>query len=199
MSQCPRGNQRNIIHNALVLNYAQMFRDAGLITRTEPRYEFIHTDASAKRPDLLVYNFKGGRACFDVSVTHPVLLHNSPNTVPEAGKAASKREQEKYNKYKEIAKAAGMTFHPLVHEAHGRVGISAQRVFKTCVEKIAQLRRQPVSGVIHYWRSRISLALQISQAQAVHERFRDSQLAHNAGSDESSSSRLDYRDIAWAR
>src|SRR3546814_19212463 len=88
-----------------------------------------------------------------------------------------------------------MSFHPLVHKAHGRVGISAHRVLKMCVEKIALLRRQPVASVIHYWRSRLSLALQISQARAVHERFRDSQLAPNAGSDESSW--LNYRGIAW--
>ena len=106
MSQCPRGNQRNITHDVLVLNYAQMLREAGFITRPEPRNEFIHIDASAKRPDLLVYNFKGSRACFDVSVTHPALLRYSPNTVPEAGKAASKREQEKYSKYKELRKQA---------------------------------------------------------------------------------------------
>ena len=128
---------------------------------------------------------------------HPALLRYAPGTVPEAGKAASKREQEKYSKYKELARAAGMTFYPLVHEAHGRVGLSAQRVFKTCVERIAQLRRQPEASVVYYWRSRISLSLQISQARAVHERFRDSQLAHNAGSDESS--RLNYRGIAWAK
>ena len=32
MSQCPRGNQRNITHDALVL----LFQEAGLITRKEP-------------------------------------------------------------------------------------------------------------------------------------------------------------------
>jgi hypothetical protein len=197
MAQCPRGNQRFNTHDALVLNYAQMLREAGFLTRMEPRNEFIHIDGTGKRPDLQVYNFKGGRACFDVSVTHPALLRHGLSTAPEAGKAAGKREQEKFSKYKDIATAAGMTFHPLVHEAHGRVGISAQRVLKTCVEKIALLRRQPVASVIHYWRSRLSLALQISQARAVHERFRDSQVAHNAGSDESSW--LNYRGIAWSR
>src|SRR3546814_198091 len=120
MAQCPRGNQRFNTHDALVLNYAQMLREAGFLTRTEPRNEFIHIDGTAKRPDLQVYNFKGGRACFDVSVTHPALLRHGHSTVPEAGKAAGKREQEKFSKYKEIAKAAGMTFHPLVHEAHAR-------------------------------------------------------------------------------
>src|SRR3546814_1445603 len=82
---------------------------------------------------------------FDVSATHPSLLRHGHSTVPEAGKAAGKREQEKFSKYKEIAKAAGMSFRPLVHEAHGRVGISAHRVLKICVEKIALLRRQPVA------------------------------------------------------
>src|SRR3546814_20680420 len=88
-----------------------------------------------------------------------------------------------------------MTFHPLVHEAHGRVGISAHRALKICVEKIVLLRCQPVGSVIHYWRSRLSLALQISQARAVPERFRASHLAHTAGSDESPW--LTYRGIAW--
>jgi hypothetical protein len=120
-------------------------------------------------------------------------------SVPEAGKAASNREQQKYSKYREIARAAGKTFYPLVHEAHGRVGDAAREALKICVQKIAALRRQPVASVIHYWRSRLSLALQISQARAVHGRFRDSLLAHNVGSGSDESSRLDYRDIAWAR
>src|SRR3546814_1441953 len=115
---------------SLVLNCAQMLREAGVLTRTEPQNEFIHIDGTAKRPDRQVYNFKGGRACFDVSVTHPALLRYGHSTVPEAGKAAGKREQEKFSKYMDIANSAGMTFHPIVHEAHGRVGISAQRVLK---------------------------------------------------------------------
>lgn len=129
-------------------------------------------------------------------MTHPALLPGAKgsNTVPEAGKAASKREQEKYDKYKEIAKAAGMAFHPLVHEAYGRVGTQAHHLLKDCVAKIAELRRQPVATVLHYWRARFSLSLQISQARAIHERFRDSQLIYSAGSDEST--HLDYREFA---
>jgi hypothetical protein len=87
--------------------------------------------------------------------------------------------------------------YPLVHEAHGRVGKAAQEILQICVQKIAAVRRQPAASVVFYWRSRLSLALQVSQARAVHERFRDSLLAHNVGSDESSW--LDYRGIAWAR
>ena len=69
-------------------------------------------------------------------------------SVPEAGKAASNREQQKYSKYREIARAAGKTFYPLVHEAHGRVGDAAREVLKVCVQKIAAaLRRQPVASV----------------------------------------------------
>ena len=74
---------------------------------SSPRNEFLHIDVSAKRPDLLVCNFEGTRACFDVSVTHPAL-----------GEAADKREHAKFSKDKDIAKAAGMAFYPLVHEAH---------------------------------------------------------------------------------
>ena len=40
------------LSNALVLNYAQMFREAGFLTRIEPQNEFTHIDGSAKRPDL---------------------------------------------------------------------------------------------------------------------------------------------------
>ena len=102
------------------------------------------------------------------------------NTVPEARKVASKREQVKYDKYKEIAKAAGMSFYPLVHEAYGRVGIQAHNLLKACVAKIAALKRQPVASVFCYWCARFSLSLQISQARAIHERFRDSQWIHSS-------------------
>ena len=194
MSQCPRGNPRNITHDGLVHNYAQMFREAGFITRTEPRNEFTHMDDSAKRPDLLVYNSKGGRACFDISVTHPACLHYAQGTIPAPGQAASNREQQKYDKYKELASNAGMSFYPLVHEAYGRVGISSHRIIKTCAAKISTLRRCHEGNVLHYWRTRLSLALHISQARAVHERFRDSQLTTYAGPDESS--RLNYNMFA---
>jgi hypothetical protein len=114
----------------------------------------------------------------------------------------SNREQQKYSKYskyREIARAAGKTFYPLVHEAHGRVGDAAREVLKICVQKIAAaLRRQPVAsvsslvGVQNFpWRFK-SLRLERS-----HERFRDSLLAHNVGSGESS--RLNYRGIALER
>lgn len=72
-----------------------------------------------------------------------------------------------------------MTFYPLAHEAHGRVGSTRPEILQICDEKIeAALRRQPVMSVVHYWRSRLSLALQISQARAIHERFHEAQLAH---------------------
>ena len=118
------------------------------------------------------------------------------STVPEAGKAASKCEQVKYDKYKEIAEAEGMSFYPLVHEACGGVGTQAHNLFKVCVTNIDALRRQPVPSVIYYWRARFSFSLQISQARAIHERFRDSQLIHSVGSDESTY--LNYRGFAWA-
>ena len=161
MAQCPCGNQRHITHDALVLNYAQMLREAGFQTKIEPRNEFVLTDGTEKRADLQVYNYKGRKACFDVSVTHSALLPRvkGSNTVPEAGKAASKREQARYDNYKEIAKAAGMSFCPLVHEACGGVGIQAHNLLKVCVAKIAALRRQPVSSVIYYWCARFSLSL----------------------------------------
>ena len=56
----------------------------------------------------------------------------------------------KYDKYKEIAKAVGMSFYLLVHEAYGRVGIQAHHLLKACVAKIDALRRQPVASVIYY-------------------------------------------------
>src|SRR3546814_772724 len=109
MAQCRRGNQRFNTHDALVLSYAQMLREAGYLGRMEPQNEFIHIDGTAICPNLQVSNFKGGRAHFDVSVTHPALLCHGHSAVLEAGKAAGKREQEKFSKYKGIAKAAGMT------------------------------------------------------------------------------------------
>ena len=143
------------------------------------RNEFFLIDNSHKRTDLKVYNFKGGKAGFDVSVIHLFWT----TVCLKEGKAASIREQEKYDKYKDIADKSKMSFYPLVHEAHshGRVGEHAHRLFVSCVAKSAQLMSQPEASVIHYWRERISLALQISQARGIHERFR-AQLVYNVGS-----------------
>ena len=73
MALHPRGHEGNI---TIVLNFVQMFQFAGFVTRTRPENEFIHMDASAKRPAAggLVDNFKGGRACVEVSVTRPTIL-----------------------------------------------------------------------------------------------------------------------------
>ena len=60
----------------------------------------------------------------------------------------------KYDKYKEIAKAVGMSFYLLVHEAYGRVGIQPHNLLKA------------VASVIYYWRARVSISLQISQKRA---------------------------------
>ena len=148
-----------------------MLRAAEFQTKIEPSNEFVLIDGTEKRADLQVYNYKGRKACFDVSVTHPALLLRAKgsNTIPEAGKTASKCEQMKYDTYKEIAKAAGISFYPLVHEVYGRVGIQPHNLLKVCVAKIAALRRQPVASVIYYWRARLSVSLQISQARAIYE------------------------------
>ena len=128
MSQCPRGNERNNTHNSLVLHYSHMFRDAGYITRVEPRFEFTHIHGTALRPDLTIYDYKGWKTCLDVSVTHPLaILDPKSQAVPEAEWAAHKREQEKDRKYKPLAEAANMAFYPIVHEALGRTIFSSER------------------------------------------------------------------------
>jgi hypothetical protein len=189
------------LSNALVLNYAQMFREAGSLTRIEPQNEFTpHRRISeTSRGDLQVYNFRGGQACFGVSVTHPALLHQGSNTVPEAGKAANLQPgTAKVQQIQGNCEGSRKDFLP----SRAR---SARASWRRSSRSSQGLRAedcctQEATGgecVIHYWRSKLSLALQISQARAVHERFRGSLLAHNVGSDESS--RLNYRGIAWAR
>ena len=84
MAQCPCGNQRHTTRcdDALVVNYAQMLREAGFQTKIEPRNEFVLIDGTEKRADLQVYNYKGRKACFDVSVTHPALLPQLKGPTP---------------------------------------------------------------------------------------------------------------------
>ena len=175
----------------LVLNSVQLVFK---LLQVRPHRQF----PQAHRPESL--QLQGGKAGFDVSVIHPSLTFSGRPSAQEAGKAASIREQCKYGKYKDIADKAGMSFYPLVHEAYGRVGEQAHRLFiMTCVAMIAQLRCQPEASVIHYWRARISLALQVSQARGIHEQFRDAQLVYNVGLLDDESTLLNYRGIAWAQ
>lgn len=144
------------------------------MVEVEPRGTHTAIDGSGKRPDLLIHNYKNGRAYFDVAVVHPGCLSvtKQPN-VPKPGSAAQKRENDKYGKYKALAEQAGGSFFPLVHEAYGRVGEAAQRILKLCAKKIAFLTRSPMGGILYYWRSRLALTLQDYQIRGVYERYTD--------------------------
>src|SRR5690606_28869134 len=71
---------------------------------------------STEQPNVLINRSTTSREAEHVSTSQSLTQHFGA-TVPEAGKAAGKREQKKFSKYKDIAKAAGMTFQPLVHKA----------------------------------------------------------------------------------
>jgi hypothetical protein len=173
MSQCCKGNQRFTTHSGVAQTYAQMLRQAGFITRLEVPHTYNLVDNSEKRADLIVENYIHGRACFDVSIAHPwaTTSLNAVGDNPTAGKAASLRESQKRDMYGDISAAAGMSFFPLVHEAYGRVGNAARNLIHVCAERIAANSHAPKAGILHYWRSRLSLCLQILLAQAIRERF----------------------------
>ena len=62
-------------------------------------------------------------------------------------------------------------------------------------ERIAALTHSPKAGILHYWRSRLSLTLQILLAQAVRERFALAQVpTYSGGADESR--RIDFFSIS---
>jgi hypothetical protein len=197
MALCKKGNQRFVTHNGLAHCYVQMLRQAGYITRLEVPNAFSHVANTEKRADFIVENFRDGRACFDVSVTHPWATASvtAAGQNPTAGKAACLREGEKRRKYGDLASAAGMSFHPLIHESYGRVGREASWLIQHCVERISELKHIPKPGILHYWRCRFSVLLQRLLAQAVRERFASCQ-APNLPSGADECHRLDYHSIS---
>ncbi len=93
--------------------------------------------------------------------------------------------------YGDISAAVGMSFYPVVHEVYGRVGKAARSLIDICADRIAALTHSPKAGILHYWRSRLSMTLQLLLAQSVRERFALAQVPNYSGSMDESK-RVDF-------
>ena len=187
--------------NALVLNYAQMFREAGFLTRIEPQNEFTHIDGSAKRLDLHCKSTISAEAKHVSTSRSPIqrCCTRAPTlSERQARLQTCNREQHKYSNTGKLRGQQGRLSTLSCTKRTGGLATQLEKFSRFACRRLLlhsggnRWRVSSIIGARGFPWSFKSLRLERS-----HERFRDSLLAHNVGSDESS--RLNYRGIAWAR
>ena len=170
---CPKGNHRQLSHNALNLVLSEMCHCAGIHNKTEPLGAFDRARSTTnKRPDLILY--KPGIATVkypkgwlhnivvDTSLTYP-MTQDSINKVarqPNALLSIDKREKEKIYKYGDLAAASDLDIVPAVVDYWGAWGEHIRRlVFEVC--KIGSAQTDITFSVFkEYWTQRISVVVQ---------------------------------------
>jgi hypothetical protein len=172
---CPKGGERQAKHNAILCVVSQMCTHAGLTNRREDSEVLKLIDIDTKeRIDLVVDNFLPGISLnIDVAVCDPRQLRG---TTPEPGKAAKMREQVKNKHYLERIERTGSKFHPFVLESFGRWGEEARQIFDQIIERMTfhgstTFFNLPKSWIVHYWRSRITMALHRQACIGMHKRI----------------------------
>ena len=154
-------------HNCVVSGWADCVRDAGLVCKMEPRYEYVNND---NRPDIVAFG-SGTGECFDldISLAHPWSSEASRRSAVEDGAAALIRE-EKISKYRTCQRSAGSTakFIPIVAEHFGRWGQSALDFLQSVgrVVKRAEGRAQK-NIFLCYWRRRLSVLIQYCNSNVI--------------------------------
>jgi hypothetical protein len=175
LSVCKLGNQRQATHNAVVAELSLLFSHAGLTTRKEDSeiIKMVNMDSS-ERVDLTCDNFQPGvPLSIDVAVTDPRQLRDKS---PCQGKAASVLEKVKRKHYGPIYEKAGAIFSPFVVESFGRWGNCARQLFDLVIQKMhidgtRASSSLPKPWLVHYWRSRITMALHRQACIGIHKRI----------------------------
>ena len=132
-------------------------------------------EPAGRRMDLVGADPGGGpRVLADVVVADPTRSTAVAVTAVERGHAARVAAQMKEGKYADHS--PDDTFIPLAVETYGCLDSSFDEFLGTCARRAAELRiggldpRQLTSRLLCFYRQRVSVALQRSQARAVHHR-----------------------------
>ena len=161
-------------HNALLLPWVRIFREAGFSPGRDDRLfgALASQPAGKGQGDLMVPSWKGGRILLcDVRRTHPVqsdraCLHRAA-TLP--GGHANQVEEAKRKSLNELLDRAvhSATLHPdlrgriqlapLVVDSYGSWGDTAYAVLQTCAEQFPPADRP---AKLHWWRMLLSASLE---------------------------------------
>ena len=187
---CKKGNDRFLVHYGIIHNFAAIFRDCQLIVQTEKPLASLgpmNPLLSGKRADLLITFRNKTPYLADVSVVHSTPL-NADSLVKYAkkpGAAASIREKEKNNKYKEASNQVAHNFVPLIIESYGRVGEECRFFMKDLAKEsirkqLLHTDDQLAAQLLHSWWIKISCSLQKTLANLILSRSFKAQESKNA-------------------
>jgi hypothetical protein len=168
---CKKKGDIIVRHNAVRDVIHDFAKDAGLSVEKE-KAGLLGDYGDKRRPaDVLIYNFsQNSDYCLDMAVTSPLQAKYVSDAAKTDAHAASHYYQFKISKYAREVEAANMTFKPIVFESYGRI---APESIETLV-RIASIRADryssPRSESIHQFFQKISVALQIRNANMVLKR-----------------------------
>ena len=174
---CKKGGYVYFRHNVLVETEAELLREAKCrnvqteppLLATAPELHPVGTiTADGARLDIVATGLHGRneRTFMDVRVTHP----NAPSNVTVTlDKLLLRNENEKKKKYNSrIINTEKATFIPLVFTTGGAVATECDKFHKRLANIIADKRRERVSHVLNYIRTKVRFSLLKSLLSAIH-------------------------------
>jgi hypothetical protein len=175
--RCGSGSERNDTDHSIRDTMFYIMREAGYSVRREQSgvMPIRAGEVGGRVMDLVAADPRGGsRVLADVVVTDPTRSTAVMVTAVERGHAARLAAEMKVGKYGDHF--PDDTFVPLAVETYGCLDSAFDGFLGTCARRAAELRAGglgpvPVaSRLICYYRSRVSISLQRSQARAIHHR-----------------------------
>ena len=174
--RCGRGGERTLTHDGIRDVVFVILREAGLSVRREARgiFPLRGNETEGRVMDLVAADPQGGpRLLVDVTVADPLQAPVTAAAV-ERGHAARAAEALKTTKYSDHS--PDDTLVPAAIETYGCLGGQFDSLLRTCARRAAALRvdesqiGEEASRLLRYYRQRVSVSLQRSQARAIHHR-----------------------------
>ncbi len=180
LSQCALSAQQKInTHNAVRDVWWEMAKHAGLTVDRECSKLLQQIDpTTSKRMDLVFQCFDGTLPLLaDVGIVDPRILNTdnyADGTEREyiAGSAASVRERQKQNKYKELIPAVESdkvccAFKAPIMECFGSWGVDSRYLFKDFIGRIVAIEGGSKAQHSAFWKARLSFAMHKTAAQGM--------------------------------
>ncbi len=174
--RCSRGGERTLTHDGIRDALYFILRDSGFSVRREARgiFPLREGETEGRVMDLVTADPQGGpRLLVDVTVADPI--RSAAESAVERGHAARVAEAAKAAKYADHS--PDDTLIPAAVETFGCFGGPFDRLLRMCARRTAALRvadegqvGEEASRLLTYYRQRISVSLQRSQARAIHHR-----------------------------
>ena len=145
----------------------------GLHHKKEPRLRYTNNE---NRPDIVVFDSdQGSNTDLDVPLAHPWSLEALSRSAEEDGFAASRRQDRKQSKYKQLKLPGGKspTFTPLVMEHFGRWGLAAESYLNALASRAKDCEGLSNPAEFRsFWRKRFSVLLQKTNAKVILKKLR---------------------------